>query len=349
MRRSILTSTKPSNTNYNSHILPEVYYMPESASNSPDLHTDSIASTIVNGNSGTVQGVQTIVSASQDSTDDGYGSIHTRSFYGSGSSKIFNPWVRQLNNHYDFERYDGELNIYVSTSGSDSNDGLSSSNPVRTLREAFGLLNRYWTPYRNDIVCRAIIHLAAGTYIVGSSIYPPIRNTFLILEGASSGTTTLKTSVGSLTFYYLVVQLYNLTFNQEVIFSPALAQAVNCHFTKGIFCSMGGSLHVLNNCSFGSSSTSIAALLNLHDGSSVYFGNLGATSTITMNGNITDYGTLFASGGSNYYIRNAVFRGSVTGRKYFLSSNAGITTHGKGESIIPGTLAGTRDTACFVL
>lgn len=57
-----------------------------------------------------------------------------------------------------------QLNLYVSTTGSDSNDGLTVSTPFLTLQKAFDFLMA-----RGHIGGKTTIHMAAGTYPITSS------------------------------------------------------------------------------------------------------------------------------------------------------------------------------------
>ena len=60
----------------------------------------------------------------------------------------------------------GKTFLYVSTTGSDSNNGLSSTKPFRTIKKAFDFLSSYHIPENASVT----ISLADGNYNVSSTL-----------------------------------------------------------------------------------------------------------------------------------------------------------------------------------
>lgn len=93
--------------------------------------------------------------------------------------------VKRGSNTWMINGNSGTNNIYVSTAGNNSNDGLSSSQPKLTVQNAFdSLINWQEALLRNAVF---VVNLAAGTYTEGLYIVGLRSKNRLVVQGPDVG------------------------------------------------------------------------------------------------------------------------------------------------------------------
>ena len=117
---------------------------------------------------------------------------------------------------------DGTLTVYVSPSGSDSNDGLSAATPVQSIQYASGLVSQYYLPATTT----AVIQLADGTYTGSSELAPVATGALVIIRGnTTSPQNVIVTSSSGVTLLARSGARYRLE-HFEVRCTAANSQAV---------------------------------------------------------------------------------------------------------------------------
>lgn len=244
------------------------------------------------------------------------------------------------------------VNFYVATTGSDSNNGLSSGAPFLTLQHAINVALSYdaggW-----DV----IINIANGTYqgflclspLVGAnSAGIQIKGTNGSANVTIADTTTNPAAI--LTANDCVLTLSGLTItstNGSDLF-PSYAAHIKVgsdvvfgasHFGQ-IHAETGGSVEFSESTTFtGNAPAAVQAVL----GGQIIFDD-GSAITVTITGTPA-YSIGWADiegSGSRLYVPSGslTFSGSATGPRFYVTDSASITTNGGTAIYFPGSTAG---------
>jgi len=243
------------------------------------------------------------------------------------------------------------LDLYVATTGSDGNDGLSAGSPFLTVQRAWSeIVNNYDL---NGYV--VTINIADGTYSAGiSATSAPIGG------NAGSGSVVLKSSSGNAS-----AVIFNKTGGGNVFYAQGGAQftlkdiTLQCSGTNGngmvsgvggviaydgvrfgactlshINASNGGFIQAVGNYTvFGSAAYHIVA--------SAAGQVINASRTVTLTGTPAFTAWAFCSQGRIDSTATA-YGGGATGSRFFVDQNGVITVAGAGVNVMPGNAAGTQ-------
>jgi hypothetical protein len=249
------------------------------------------------------------------------------------------------------ERLTANRTYYVATTGSDTNDGLTSGAAFATLQKAYNIVSAL------DLSGMTVtIQVAAGTYSSGVSATTP-------QVGAGSicfvGDTTTPSNV-------LVSTTNANCFSASgpsVIIYVAGFKLVAATSGRGLFATNNGVININGAMEFGACAThhiiaSSFGLVNCSSGAitisggSVDFVNAQQQGTIVLQGTtVTLTGTpAFSSAFANSALLGMLslalmtFSGSATGKRYSATSNSVIYTAGGGSTYFPGSTDGTTAT-----
>lgn len=251
----------------------------------------------------------------------------------------------------------GAYNIYMSTTGSDDNDGRTPETAVATLPKALQLTTQF--TYGSVI---PVINIAAGTYDIGRIIVNQYCRSgcHTVIRGADRDTTILQ---GMLAMEAGPLSIQTLTIaprtDQLVLLAsitPALLHAGQGSFvfTTNVSITMpdtndGDSISYRCIHCDNSSFVLFTGAINIHCSSSnsIAVANSNRAST-ALNGTMTLSGTcnivLNTAYNSIFYMStNGSFAGSITGHKYGVSYFSVLNLLGQGPNIIPGTEDGNVD------
>jgi len=239
----------------------------------------------------------------------------------------------------------GDIDFYVSTTGSDSNDGLSSATPFLTIQKAVDTIRTKYLLFGY----MAIINIADGIYnenvtvanVAGGSIKFS-GSTSVIWRGATA-TWLLSVVDGSR------VSVSGITFGGGAPLSAGLLALNGSRLSL-----VGGSVfEALSNYHVIAGRNSVIVLggnYSIAGGSGSHVGAFDTSSILWGSINITLTGvpafSSFVSCGRTSTINagdapSITFTGTATGQRYSVYSCAAIWTNGKGTSLFPGNAAGT--------
>ncbi|WP_386341927.1 hypothetical protein O4D10_09960 [Xanthomonas citri pv. citri] len=234
-----------------------------------------------------------------------------------------------------------DLSLYVSNTGSDSNDGLSAATAFQTIQRAVTVVR---TRY---LLCgyTAIINVADGTYVEN------------VLMGSVAG--GIVRFVGGTSAIWRNTAGYLLTMNeggaiQVSGFTLGGGSTVNgilirnralCSFLGGhVFAVMTGFqiVAIANSVCYVNGNYSITGGGSYHygvyDGGQLIIGGVTVTLTgtpaFTAFANVGRLGSI--NGGDNVF----TFSGAATGQRYQIYTNGVIWVNGKGPNVFPGNAAG---------
>jgi hypothetical protein len=239
--------------------------------------------------------------------------------------------------------------FYVSTTGSDSNNGLSSGTPWATLQHAY---NTIQTTY--DLAgFVATIQLANGTYTANLSAVGPLVGA----QGASS----LVINGSSATPSNVIISTPGNVCIGAASAAQLTVQNLEISGSTGLLAQFDG-LILFNNLIFGACTVSHASAVNggvvQASGSYTISGSAAvhwfvaqsgeivvAGVTLTLSGTLA-FSSAFASasGLGDIVCPSNTFSGSATGIRYIAASNAVVNTNGAGASYLPGSTAGNTAT-----
>jgi len=249
-------------------------------------------------------------------------------------------------------RLTANITIYVATTGSDSNNGLSPGSPFLTLQKALNVLHEGYD--LNGYV--ATIQLADGTYTGPSRIDGPFVGGGSVIINGNAGTPSnviLSTTSASavMAYYGAAFQVQNLKV-QTTTGGSALCALYGGRilFSNIVFGAVAGSdCHLY---SFGAGAA-IIAIGNYSvvggAGYHIYAGNGGNCVVrgyaVTLTGTRA-FSVLFAYAHTTAVIDYAgsTISGAATGTRYTATANGVINTSGGGASFFPGSVAGTTAT-----
>jgi len=241
------------------------------------------------------------------------------------------------------EKLTANRTYYVSTAGSDSNDGLTAGAPLATLNKArdiiLGLdLNGFTV---------TVQHAASQTATAGISwSVPPLGGNVILDMGGSTLHVTAGICVQVSCAMTLLVQ--NVTLQNSTSGGVLFANVPGAVISVGsgvIFAASaryhlraygGGLIQMLANYSITGSAQAHAQCQI--DGIIIFDSR---TITLTGTPNFSSQ-TLYADSGGIMSLFSVTFSGSsATGTRYNVSTNAVINTYGGGASFVPGNAAGS--------
>jgi hypothetical protein len=246
---------------------------------------------------------------------------------------------------------------YVSTTGSDSNTGLSAGSPFLTIQKA---INTIYNLDLNSFI--ATIQLADGTYTAGMIFNKPIVGGTVQVVGNTTTPNNVVISTSTANAIYVENYPYTLKFYGMQLTTSGGA-ANNC-----LYATSTPSTILLSKVNFGASTgTHIYGFGNVtinNDTNVSYEISGGALRHVDMRngaqfsfilGTITLVGTpaftqfTNAINKSGVYWYLPVFSGTATGQRYYVASQSAINTYGSGVTFLPGSTAGTADAATYGL
>ena len=250
-------------------------------------------------------------------------------------------------------RLTANTNFYVSTTGSDANNGLTAATPWLTLQNAANIIQKNYD--LNGFV--ATINLTAGTYTAGVAVNGPFTGatgpSSVVFLGNTGSPSSYISAISSGTNF----AAYNgAQFTVSGIqISGATAYAINADG--------GGSFINYGNVIFGAATAAHVAsgtdarIVAIGDytitgGSQNHFFAGGSGSAIAANSrNITVTGTpafgsafALANNCASLICQSSAISGSATGNRYQASLNGVINTNGAGATFFPGSVAGSTAT-----
>lgn len=247
------------------------------------------------------------------------------------------------------------LRFYVRTNGNDNNDGLSESKAFATVERAFEEVSRWnfngRTPY---------FDIGAGTFTITKPIKyvgatgEPAR-TFTI-KGADRDTTIFDiTYTGSIFLFYgdtNYVSFQQITFKGNNTKGNRLFGAIGTHLSVSD-CKVTGSFSDLVRCDYSAYVTFsnilyedaviTATMFQVQNHSAITLSGTHNLSNVTA-GNFINVSTFSGVAAAAISI---VSSGTQPTRKFTLSKMSYINVAGRGEDILPGTTAGTKDDSSF--
>jgi hypothetical protein len=231
---------------------------------------------------------------------------------------------------------------YVATTGSDSNDGLSSGSPFATIQKAV------------DVVCsldlsiyQATIQLADGTYTAGAVLKQYVGALAPIITGNTTTPANVVVNVTGSCFIceagVWILRAMSIQATGAAIAAQAntvvkFGSIVFLACDKHMSATEGGALSATDDYQISGSASHHLFLI------------LGAKAAI-RNRTITISGTpafstafLAAYQTSTVEIQGCTFSGSATGKRYNVAMNAVVFTSSGGSTYLPGNDSGTTAT-----
>ena len=257
---------------------------------------------------------------------------------------LMNPFQRQ--------RLGTALNLYVATTGNDSNQGLTSGNPFLTIQRAISYIANNLDLNGNNVT----INVADGTY-TGT----------VVVSGPWIGAGTVTLSGDITTPANCIIS----TTNANCITVTGAGSSLNVQGFKlttttgghGLSFILGGTINVTGNMNYGSIAGSLYNHINCGEGQininnsytisgSVSGGahiqitpsgtvNIAGGITVTLTGTPAFANFAAVSGPSILEIASVTFSGSATGTRYIVTKNGVIDTGGGGATYLPGGTGGS--------
>lgn len=254
----------------------------------------------------------------------------------------------------------GTLTFYVSTTGADTNDGLTAETPLATIQQAIALAS---TNY--DITGTVVqIILAAGTYGAVTLDGTVIRAKVSLVGPGSAGTTITSATTTSIT----IVNGANCTLSGLTIANTSTNTGDYGGGSTGLFVGSGSICNLSTDVAFGSCASGAhmwayesGVISALPVGSGVgrnytitggatmhYYASLCGTitlvdATVTLTGT-PNFSTAFAVADQSGAIGawGNTYSGSATGARISATGNGTINAHGAGASYFPGNADGSQ-------
>lgn len=254
--------------------------------------------------------------------------------------------VGTFNGYTPREVFTANRTYYVSTSGSDSNDGLTVGAPFATIQKAWNVLV---TKDLNGFT--ATIKLADGTYTAGLNATVPVIGGPVVIDGNSSTPTNVL--LGPTGSAIQVVCAANVTLKNFKLTSTIY----------GVVSRFGGVVYSGTGMEYGTNTVDMwrsdnggyigsAANFTISGGGQKGFEALRggiievAGVTITLTGT-PNYSNAFAKadGGTVYFWSpGTTWSGSATGKRYDAIGNGVVNSFGAATTWLPGSVAGTTST-----
>ncbi|MFA1719878.1 hypothetical protein ABFU26_10180 [Xanthomonas campestris pv. raphani] len=234
------------------------------------------------------------------------------------------------------------LSLYVSNTGSNSNDGLSAATAFQTIQHAVTVLRTRYS------LCgyTAIINIADGTYLE-NVVMGSVTGGVVRFVGSTSA--IWRNTTGWLLFVNgaAAVEVSGLTLGGAGTVNGIITiDRGFCNFLGGhVFGAMTGS-HIAvtrNGVSIVSGNYSITgggySHYGIFDGGQLFITSITATLTgvPAFTGSFANVGRVGSiNGGENVF----TFSGAATGPRYGINANGVIWVNGKGQNVFPGSVAG---------
>lgn len=245
-------------------------------------------------------------------------------------------------------RLTADLTLYVSTTGSDANNGLTAVTPFATIQHAYDVLQQDYD--LNGF--QATIQLADGTYTSGLSAVKPIFGGSLLINGnaVSPGNVIISTTSASCVVNSsgTIVSVQNFKCQTTTAGSCLIAAAFSTINITGpiIFGACAGihlsaALGIINVQANYTVNGTATVHWSANDGGRLYCNNrvvtLSGTPAFSIySAQAYDSGLIYSNGSS--------FVGAATGVRYNVVANGVINTAGSGASYLPGNSAGSAST-----
>lgn len=239
-----------------------------------------------------------------------------------------------------------DLSLYVSNTGSDSNDGLSAATAFQTIQHAVTVLR---TRY---LLCgyTVIINVADGTYVEN-----------VVMGSVTGGVVRFVGSTSAIwrnTAGYLLtlgdgntVQVSGFTLGGgDTVNGISVTNRALCTFQGGhVFAAMTRNQILVsrNGVCIVSGNYSITGGGSFHylvvdGGQLINFGiNVTLIGTPAFTGSFASVGRLGSINGGDFVF---TFSGAATGQRYGVNTNGVIWVNGKGQNVFPGSVAGNVNT-----
>lgn len=243
----------------------------------------------------------------------------------------------------DFITLTSNTTLYVSPSGSDSNNGLTVGTPFLTRQKAVTTAYSY-----NLNGYTLTIQLADGTYTDNLAVTRPFTNGIVVMNGDSSTPSNVLVTGSTVVQYSARLDLQNFKIQ------PASGNAISAILDGVINLGVGiifGSATGASQC-YASDNGKIFfnAAYTISGGAaahfySVYGGDITTNGVaVTVSGTPTFSGQFAYCQDSNINFASSTFTGSATGQRFNVTSNGVIWDGGAGVSALPGNAAGTWST-----
>lgn len=244
---------------------------------------------------------------------------------------------------------------YVNTTGSDSNDGLTTGTPFLTIQKAVNVASNKLDigPYT------VIIQLSNGSYtgsvdLEGGMLYNSVYPLKIIGNTSNVNSVIVKGVAGTTPVISVNNPTSNLTISDFQLQGDAagshilsVAKSAVLFIGKINFSANIATARQIASYSHASIQNSGSSGYTISTGSTIHIyatqgGLVSITSvpiTMSNNPNFTAY--IQSQMGSVVQYNANTFNGSFTGSRYLLLSNSVLFTNGAGETYLPGTIAGT--------
>ncbi|WP_369913798.1 hypothetical protein AB8810_11885 [Xanthomonas sp. NCPPB 3005] len=236
-----------------------------------------------------------------------------------------------------------DLSLYVSSTGSDSNDGLSAATAFQTIQHAVNVLRTRYSLCGHTV----FVNVADGTYVENVSTGNVTGGVVRFVGGTSAiwrntAGWILAVDAGSR------VQVSGFTLGGGGTANGiVISNRGSCSFLGGhVFAAMTGSqittttngvCYVQGNYSITGGGTTH---YGIYDGGQLVLGSI----TVTLTGTPT-YTIAFVDAGRVGSINGGdttfTFSGAATGLRYKAYANGVIWVSGKGQNVFPGSVAGS--------
>lgn len=261
------------------------------------------------------------------------------------------------------QRLTGAFDIYVATTGNDTNDGLTAATPFRTLQAAWNFIMERLDCGNNTIW----IHIADGTYAPVSCTGMPMGGGSVVFQGNLS-------SPASCVIHSSTAGVSAMTIRGSIVYLAGMKFEASGDVYSGGILSSNASVAISGPCSFGAcSGIQISATFGgivvidsnytIEGGAYAHYtaatagtiGQLPVPTAGSVNVNLVgtpNFVESFADGQTNGVIgfvpSNFHFIGTgATGKRYNGFSGGQIRVASGGANYFPGSIAGTVDAATF--
>jgi uncharacterized protein DUF1565 len=238
---------------------------------------------------------------------------------------------------------------YVATSGSDTNDGLSSTNAFATIQKALNTALGV-----DGQTFNITISVAAGTYNENLTVGAPFLTSAAVALTGDTATPSNVVINGGLTVsnggklalggFKITSSSFGLQVNSGAIVTINAKMEWGACTTAHMYSTTFGGISLL--ASYTVTGDAVFHMLASFYGS-ITVSSGGTASQPSVVGTMGGSGTrafaytVYSSTIAQIYISGLAFSGPATGKRFNVDSIASINTGGGGENYIPGNAAGT--------
>ncbi|MBO9832855.1 hypothetical protein [Xanthomonas phaseoli] len=235
-----------------------------------------------------------------------------------------------------------DLSLYVSSTGSDSNDGLSAATAFQTIQRAVNVVRARYSLCGYTVS----INVADGTYVENVSM-GNVTGGVVRLVGSSSAIWRNTTGWVLVVDAGSTVQISGFAFGGGSTANDiVISYRASCTFQGGhVFAAMTGSQIVVT----GNGVCYVAGNYSITGGGVCHYGVFDGGQLVLRSITVTLISTpAFANAGRVGSINGGdatfTFSGAATGARYGINANGVIWVNGKGPSAFPGNVAGYVNT-----